>query len=365
MKDALDASTRAQTTYQSTRNITIILLVATIFLSVFIASFLVRFITIPLRQLVNAATHVAEGDLDVQLDIASKDEVGNLTSSFNQMAFALREAKEKTEREAHLRAEAAELKIKASQAEARALKAENDRKAHELEQARKLQLSMLPKSLPEFPDLDIAAYTKTATEVGGDYYDFKVGHDGTLTVAIGDATGHGVHAGTVVAATKSLFNALANHTKPIHFFKKASQALKDMGFKQMFMAMTLARIKRRQMTLSSAGMPHTLFYSAKTQDVSEVTLKGMPLGSFPDYPYQSEELSLSEGDAVLFLSDGITEMFNEQKEMLGAERTKNLFAQTATKSPEQIIEYMVRAGEEWAGRSTLRDDMTFVAMKVR
>ena len=69
------------------------------------------------------------------------------------------------------------------------VKAENDRRAHELEEARQLQLSMLPKKLPNLPHLDIAAYMKTASEVGGDYYDFHTSEDGTLTIAVGDEIG--------------------------------------------------------------------------------------------------------------------------------------------------------------------------------
>jgi serine phosphatase RsbU (regulator of sigma subunit) len=364
-KDALEASHRAETTYQSTRDITIILLIVTILLSVFITTFLVRYITIPLKHLVQAATIVAGGDLDVHLDITSKDEVGNLAHSFNEMTISLRDAKEKTEHEVKLKAEAAELKIKATEAEARALKAENERKTYEFEQARKLQLSMLPKKLPEVPNLDIAVYIKTATEVGGDYYDFKLGDDDTLTLAIGDATGHGLHAGTVVAATKSLFNALANQSKPVDILKKASQALKEMGFNQIYMAMTLAKIKKEKMILSSAGMPHTLFYRRKTNDVTEIILKGMPLGSFPDYPYKQKECNLDRGDAILFMSDGLTEMFNNHKEILGEDRTKTLFAETAGRSPKQIIEYMVKAGEKWAAGQALEDDITMVVLKVR
>ncbi|MEP7039295.1 MAG: hypothetical protein ABI891_13250, partial [Acidobacteriota bacterium] len=67
------------------------------------------------------------------------------------------------------------------------IEAENDRRAEELEEARALQFSMLPKKLPQLPNLEIAAYMKPATEVGGDYYDFHVGTDGTLTIAVGDA----------------------------------------------------------------------------------------------------------------------------------------------------------------------------------
>ncbi|MCB0750991.1 MAG: hypothetical protein KDC52_05920, partial [Ignavibacteriae bacterium] len=80
--------------------------------------------------------------------------------------------------------------IKEANLRAKLAEAENERKTAELEEARQLQLSMLPKDLPNLPNLDISVYMQTATEVGGDYYDFNVGIDGTLTVVIGDATGH-------------------------------------------------------------------------------------------------------------------------------------------------------------------------------
>ena len=76
-----------------------------------------------------------------------------------------------------------------------------------MEEARELQLSMLPKKVPDVPNLDIAVYMKTATEVGGDYYDFSTKEDGSLNIAIGDATGHGMKAGTLVTMMKSLFTA--------------------------------------------------------------------------------------------------------------------------------------------------------------
>jgi len=364
-KDALDAAKRAEITYQSARNITIILLIVTIILSVFTATFLMRFITVPLKQLVSAVTNVAAGNLDIHLDNVSKDEIGNLATSFNQMTIALLEAREKTEHEVKLRAESAKLKMKAAEAEARALKAENERKTHELEQARKLQLSMLPEKLPDVSNLDIATYMKTATEVGGDYYDYKLNDDGILTLAVGDATGHGFPAGTMVAATKSLFNAFADQPDPVQTLRKISQALKEMGFVQMYMAMTLAKIQGRQMILSSAGMPYALIYHALTGEVERVVLKGMPLGSFPGYPYQSKEINLNVGDTVLFMSDGITEMFSDKKEMLGEKRIVSLFTEAASKSPGEIIKYLNSAGEDWANGHIQEDDITLVVLKVK
>lgn len=74
------------------------------------------------------------------------------------------------------------------------VEAENEARAKELEEARQLQLSMLPKNIPQLPNLEIVAYMKTATEVGGDFYDFHLNTTGALTIAVGDATGHGLKA---------------------------------------------------------------------------------------------------------------------------------------------------------------------------
>ncbi|MBA2647660.1 MAG: SpoIIE family protein phosphatase, partial [Pyrinomonadaceae bacterium] len=183
-------------------------------------------------------------------------------------------------------------------------KAENERRAQELEEGRQLQLSMLPKQVPRLPGLDIAAYMKPATEVGGDYYDFYVGTDGTLTVAVGDATGHGLRAGMMVTATKSLFNAHAHETDIAHIFRQASGSLKRMNLRSLFMAMTIVKIKGNRLCVSSAGMPPALIYRAAGRVVEEVAIKAMPLGSVRDFPYQQRELTLEVNDAVMLMSDG-------------------------------------------------------------
>ena len=141
--------------------------------------------------------------------------------------------------------EFAKKELEHERGEARLLivEAENQRQAKELEEARALQLSMLPKFVPQFPNLEIAAYMKPASEVGGDYYDFHIGDDGTLTIVIGDATGHGLKAGSVVTATKSLFNAFADDGNIPQIFKQSSKVLKAMNLRGLFMAMTMLKIK--------------------------------------------------------------------------------------------------------------------------
>lgn len=287
-----------------------------------------------------------------------------LIVSIMTVAYFLRARLLAQEREsAYLRE--AELRAEAAEAKARAIQAENERKTLELEEARKLQLSMLPKTVPSLPHFDIAVYMQTANEVGGDYYDFKLDDDGTLTAAVGDATGHGLQAGTMVAATKSLFNSLAHMPHPVPILAEASYALRGMGFHNMYMAMTIAKFKEGHMRLATAGMPYPLIYRAATRYVEEVELKGLPLGSFSDVQYQWKDLKLNVGDAVLFMSDGLPEMFNTHGEVLGEDRAKELLVEVGQSAPEQIIEHLVMAGKEWANGRPQNDDVTLVVVKVK
>lgn len=245
------------------------------------------------------------------------------------------------------------------------LEAENEARAKELEEARRLQLSMLPKQVPQIPNLEIAAYMKTATEVGGDYYDFHVADDGTLTIAIGDATGHGLKAGTVVTATKSLFNELAGEEDLPAMLKRFSHALKKMNLRPLFMALTVARIKNHGLTITAAGMPPILIYRATERHIEEVFLKAMPLGCITSYNYKQEEVALRSGDIVVLMSDGFPERFNEANEMLGYDQAKHTLTSAAHLSSQEILMHLVQAGDEWGRNRLPDDDVTFVVLKIR
>src|SRR5262245_42913963 len=245
------------------------------------------------------------------------------------------------------------------------LEAENEQRARELEEARQLQFSMLPRSIPQLPHLDIAAYMKPATEVGGDYYDFHLADDGTLTVAVGDATGHGLKAGTVVTAMKSLFRTFAAEPEIVPVFNQSSRVLKEMNLRSLFMGLTMIKLNGGRMKISSAGMPPVLIYRAETGLVEEVLIKAMPLGSVSGYPYRERELTLGCGDVVILMSDGLPERFNYAGEMFDYSRTKESLARVAALAPSEIIESLVGAGEAWAEGRPQDDDMTFVALKVK
>ncbi len=363
-ENAFAAAKRAEYTFSSAKNIFGILLVITILASIIIAILLGRLISKPLKNLTDAAEKVSEGNLEIRLSSISKDEVGNLSKSFNQMTISLKEAREREKKEAMLRTEAIELREKARESENKALKAENDRKTHELAEARKLQLSMLPEKLPQLPNLEIAAFMKTASEVGGDYYDFKVGEN-NLTIAIGDASGHGTKAGIVVTAVKSLFEAFAGKSEISNTLDEISSILKGIIFNNMFMAMTLLQIQGNRLKLAAAGMPFPIIWRKDTQTVEEVQIKGLPLGISRDILYKEEEVQLNSGDTIVLMSDGLPERLNPNGEMLGYKNMKRLVAECGDKSANQIIEHLKQSGDKWAEGYPQEDDVTFVVIKVK
>ncbi|VAX15832.1 Serine phosphatase RsbU, regulator of sigma subunit [hydrothermal vent metagenome] len=268
--------------------------------------------------------------------------------------------KELSQREIENQKRTAELEIKAERE-----RIENERKTKELEEARKLQLSLLPKELPKLPEYDIAVHMKTATEVGGDYYDFHVSEDGTLTTVIGDATGHGLMAGTMVTATKSLFNYFAAEMDILATLSKMADSLRGMNFRLLSMCFAIVKINDMKLRVSSAGMPPVLIHRKKTDAVEEIFLRGMPLGSSATYEYELKEVELDVGDLIFMYSDGFPELFNQKKEMFGYDRVKQEIQRVAHNDSQEIINELNKVISNWAGDRAPDDDITFVVIKVR
>ena len=255
--------------------------------------------------------------------------------------------------------------IKEAELRVQLAEAENERQTEELEEARQLQLSMLPKQLPQLPHLDIAVYMKTATEVGGDYYDFHVGLDGSLTVVIGDATGHGMKAGTMVTTVKSLFNSYAPNPDILFSFQEITRCIKQMNLGKMSMCMTMLKIHDSKMLMSSAGMPPSFIFRRDTRIVEEHLMQGMPLGTMDKFPYKVLDTKLKSGDTILLLTDGLPELQNRKDELYGYKRVRNIFEEVAEKEPEEIISYLKDEGSAWINDEQPGDDVTFVVIKMK
>jgi serine phosphatase RsbU (regulator of sigma subunit) len=254
---------------------------------------------------------------------------------------------------------------KEQEIERKFLEAENKRKSRELEDARRLQLSILPKSFPEIRHLEISADMRTAAEVGGDYYDYHVSNDGTVTLALGDATGHGIKSGILVTLIKSQFDAMAHTFFIPDFFNHCTRTIKKMNLGNLYMGMTVLKVQEYKITASAAGMPPFLVYRKNTNSIEEVVLKGMPLGAHSEYPYQQTIFKVYPGDIILLLTDGFVELFNANREMLDIEMAKSIFLESVRKNSTNIINDLLLAADKWLNGFQQADDITFLLIKVK
>lgn len=235
----------------------------------------------------------------------------------------------------------------------------------ELEEARTLQLSMLPKSIPQNGKLDIAVHMKTASEVGGDYYDFSKKNDGSLNVAIGDATGHGMKAGIMVSIMKTLFISDSDEIELEDFFDVSNRTIKSLNLGRMMMAFAMLNIKENKIKFINAAMPTIFVYKSADKKVIEYVNQSMPLGALSEFDFNINEFEVDSGDVILLLSDGLPELFNLNKEMFGYERVAGLLEEHSDKSSNEIIESLKLNATEWAGELESDDDITFVVIKVK
>ena len=258
-----------------------------------------------------------------------------------------------------------ELSAKELATEKKILEIENERKSKELEEARHLQLSLLPNDIPILDDLEISVYFTTATEVGGDYYDFLQTKDGTLIIALGDATGHGTKAGLMVAIIKGLFKSLAEKSNIPEFFSKSTEIIKDMKLGNLFMSLLLLRIKNKTVTASAAGMPPILVYRSKEKMVESIVCKGMPIGAYKDFPYETNEFKVETGDVILILSDGLPELFNDKKEMFDYNRVNLKLSELGAFGSKEIVNGFKDSINEWRKNKLPDDDITLLAIKFK
>ncbi len=248
--------------------------------------------------------------------------------------------------------------------------AENQRKTDEMKQARAIQLSLLPKEPPEIPHLEFATYLETATEVGGDYYDFFPQDDGALYVVTGDATGHGISAGMMVSMTKSALKALEVQS-PHMLLNQLNAVLRAVDLTRMQMALNVAYITDSEVAISSAAMPPAFLYRAGRKVAEEILEPGLPLGALADTEYGLVVFDLFPGDALGLRSDGLPELLQRRGEADGYDCVRRTVEQHGSGSAQELLDALVALGDGGGGNGSpedgrlLFDDVTVVVVKKR
>jgi PAS domain S-box-containing protein len=229
---------------------------------------------------------------------------------------------------------------------------ERQRIEQELQVARLIQQTLLPKSVPGLPGYDVAAYYQPAREVGGDFYDFLELEDGRLGLIVGDVSGKGVPAAIVMAITRTMLHASYRLGSPApgEILEQVNSILYPDIPPNMFVTCLAALLDSRTGRLHYANAGHDLPYLRHADGVSELRATGMPLGLMPDMSYEQKEITLKPGESVLLYSDGLVEAHDPRREMFGFPRLQGFVG--AHPGGATLIDFLLAelerfTGEEW------------------
>ncbi|MFL5696293.1 MAG: SpoIIE family protein phosphatase [Ktedonobacteraceae bacterium] len=247
--------------------------------------------------------------------------------------------------------------------EKRIQEVERERIEQELRVARLIQLTLLPKEIPELPGWQISSYYQPAREVGGDFYDFLFFEDGRMGIVIGDVTDKGVPAALVMATTRSILRSTAHASiSPGKVLEQANDLLHPDIPPKMFVTCLYAILDPVSGHLEYANAGHDLPHWRHNGKVTELRATGMPLGLMPEMFYEEKEVTLGAGDSVLFYSDGLVEAHNPQREMFGFPRLARLLEEKGHGTPAidyLLAELSVFTGKDWEQE----DDVTLVTLR--
>ena len=324
-----------------------------VILFVLVVTYLACYITIrrttkPLKLLAATADSVAQGRFDTPLPhIKHRDEICQLRDSFENMQQSLTNYVEE-------------------------LKSTTMAKAsieNELKIAHDIQMSMLPKTYPAFPerhDIDIYGQVMPAKAVGGDLYDFLI-RDEKLFFCIGDVSGKGVPASLVMAVSRSLFRNIAAHTaEPQLMVKGINESLSERNETNMFVTLFVGvlDLPTGQMLYCNAGHDAPLLVGA---GVGELPCdSNIPVGFMPEWEYTLQEAEIYTGTTIFLFTDGLTEAMNVENEEFQMNRINDVAVKALAQQqqePHQLIALMTDAVHQFVGDAEQSDDLTMMGIQ--
>ncbi|NIR52429.1 SpoIIE family protein phosphatase [candidate division KSB1 bacterium] len=248
---------------------------------------------------------------------------------------------------------------------------ERERMSKELEIARNVQRSLLPKENPLVEGYDIAGVCIPALEVGGDYYDFFHLGDGRLGIAIGDVSGKGVPAAIYMTLTKGILQSHASEIfSPREVLNKVNRQMYTNIERNSFVSMFYAVLDMRKHTIRFARAGHNPAILAHRSNDTNTLLqpKGIAVGLADDtkfYEFLEElEIKLENGDVLAFYTDGFTEASTKDGAEYGEERLERTISENKNGSASLIVQNIVRSVKRFVGNHPQHDDMTMVIIKV-
>ncbi len=299
----------------------------------------------PLRKLASQTEAIASGNFHMELPVSKHtDEIGMLTKSFDNMQHSLVSYIEELKKTTTLKATIeSELKV-----------------------ASDIQMSMVPRIFPAFPnrkDIDLYASMTPAKEVGGDLYDFFV-QDERLYFCLGDVSGKGVPASLFMAVTRNLFRIVAQQGKtPVEVAGQINAFLTKDNETGMFVTMFIAMADLQTGRLDFCNCGH----NPPIIDGQFVTIENnnQALGLWEDVPFLGETISDIRGKQIFLYTDGLNEAENPEKELLGESRLLELMSDTTSLSSKEVIDMLKRSVEAHRSGAQPNDDLTLMCLRIQ
>ena len=246
----------------------------------------------------------------------------------------------------------------------------NKRIEGEIQFARHIQMSLVPRAFPAFPgraDFDLYAVLDPAREVGGDFYDFFMVDDDNLCFVIGDVSGKGVPAALFMAVTRTFIRSIwREERRPGHTLERVNNELWSDNETGMFVTLFcgLIHLPTGVVRYARGGHNPPLVIRADGAPVERLPwAKGPIVGTFPNATFEEKEITLGRGDTLFLYTDGVTEAMNNDGELFGEPRTAEELDRHRTGTCQQMLTSLCEALRVHADGAEQSDDITMLAFK--
>ena len=243
---------------------------------------------------------------------------------------------------------------------------EKGRMERELQVAREVQASLLPRETPRVPGWEFAARWQPARKVAGDYYDFIPGDEGQLGLVIADVSDKGMPAALFMALTRSIVRASVGHApSPADGIAHANRLICADSTSGMFVTLfyALLILATGEITYVNAGHNPPLLYRADQDQLAELTRTGMALGVVVDSPFEQRTVHLNPGDFILLYTDGVTDATDAHLQDFGMERLQRVILDQRRAPAVEIIAALEQAIHDFVGSTARFDDITIVVTR--
>ena len=328
--------------YNRLLNVVIILIIIGLLLMLLAFSRILTHMLQPLSQLAKQAETIASGKFDENLPVTDRiDEIGKLSNSFRYMQTSLVNYIDELTRTT----------------------ANKERIEGELRIAHDIQMGMIPRIFPAFPerdDIDIYASMTPAKEVGGDLYDFFIQND-KLYYCVGDVSGKGIPASLFMAVTRNLFRVVAQQElPPAEIARQINDTLSEDNDQGMFVTMFIGVINLKTGEMSYCNCGHN---PPVIEDEFMQMEPNVPMGLFTGFEFVDECIDNVENKMILLYTDGLNEAENEAHEQYGDDRLLAYMQQHAETAKTTINDLLESVAQHVAGAEP-SDDLTMLCFKL-